>query len=114
MIEDVSDVQDNFTLEGAFEICAQQVKDDARFIPLGERLLDRLFADMEKLATACGIFASMFVIATAHLAEHEVLRTRPVFWRRLAAAAHASLVVRTCGTAGINHEELLAWAFRAS
>jgi hypothetical protein len=69
---------------------------------------------MEELTTACGIFGAMFVIATAHLADHETLRTHPVCWRRLAAAAHASLVVRVCGVAGINHNELLSWAMRVS
>jgi hypothetical protein len=40
------------------------------------------------------MFAAAFIIATAHLAMHDVLRRQPVYWRRLVAASHASLIVR--------------------
>jgi hypothetical protein len=37
---------------------------------------------------------------------------RPVYWRRLAAAAHAALVVRVCGNGGIDPDEMISWAMR--
>jgi hypothetical protein len=76
--------------------------------------LERLFGDMERLKTSCGMFAAGFVLATAYLSEHEKLRSRPVFWRRLAAASHASLIVRTCGVTPIKQDELVSWALRLS
>jgi hypothetical protein len=114
MIEAVANVDDHFALVGAFEICADWVQRDSRLAGLGDRILDRLFGDMDRLAAACGMFAAVFVVATAHLAEHETLRRQPVYWRRLAAASHASLVVRICGTSGIKPDDIVAWAMRVS
>ena len=114
IIEQSLQHDDHFALIGLFEICADALIRDARFERLGDRVLERLFSDMEQLKTSCGMFAAGFVIATAHLAEHETLRNRPVFWRRLAAAAHASLIVRTCGVTPIKQDELVSWALRLS
>ena len=110
MIEGINDVDDHFAIAGAFEICADWIKRDPRFIEMGERLLDRLFVDMDRLQRGCGMFAAALVIATARLAIHETTRHQPVYWRRLAAASHAALVVRACGASDIDHKELLFWA----
>lgn len=114
MIEQGLKHDDHFALIGFFEICADALGRDPRFEGLGERVLQRLFGDMERLKTSCGMFAAGFVLATAHLSEHERLRSRPVFWRRLAAASHASLIVRTCGVTPIKQDELVSWALRLS
>ncbi|HEX5865132.1 MAG TPA: hypothetical protein VF014_12905, partial [Casimicrobiaceae bacterium] len=110
MIEQGLEHDDHFALIGLFEICADALVRDARFERLGERVLERLFGNMERLKSSCGMFAAGFVLATAHLSEHEKLRSRPVFWRRLAAASHASLIVRTCGVTPIKQDELVSWA----
>jgi len=34
------------------------------------------------------------------------LRRRPIYWRRLVAASHASLIVRTCGITDDDFEEI--------
>jgi hypothetical protein len=83
-------------------------------VSVGTRLLEQAFAPMEKLEGRCAVFRSAFVIATARLATHEELRRRPVYWRRLAAAAHASLVVRTLGIEGADHRKLLEWAIKVA
>jgi hypothetical protein len=111
-IEAVSMVEDPFSLVGAFEICADRAGQDQRFIALGERLLDNLFGDMQGLTGVCAFFGAIFVITTAHFATHETLQRRPVFWRRLAAVAHASLVVRVCGGRGIDPNQIISWAMR--
>jgi hypothetical protein len=110
ILDAASKNDDHFALIGAFEICARRVERDERFVALGEKLLCRLFGNMDQLVIRCGMFGSFFVIATAFLAEHEELRHKPVYWRRLAAAAHASLLVRVCGTAGVAQEKLMSWA----
>lgn len=102
---------DHFSLAGCFQICADRAA-GLGFVELGDQLLDRLLGDKQRLKNACGIFAAAFVLATARLATHEVLRHRPVFWRRLAAASHASLIVRTSGASDVGDQELLAWAVR--
>jgi hypothetical protein len=111
-LHSVSTVQDPFSLVGAFEICADRIGEDQRFVGLGDRLLDNLFGDVQRATGACALFGAIFVIATAHFATHETLQRRPVYWRRLAAAAHASLVVRICGGRGIDPTEMIAWAMR--
>jgi hypothetical protein len=60
------------------------------------------------------LFAAAFIIATAHLSEHETLGRQPVYWRRLAAASHASLVVRTCGASDAKQDGLVPWAVLVS
>lgn len=114
IVENALRFDDHFALTGAFEICCDHVVTDSRFIALGDRLLDRLFEDMNRLKNACGMFAAAFIIATARLAIHDILRHQPVYWRRLAAASHASLIVRTCGVSDIGHKELISWATRSS
>lgn len=110
VLDAASKNDDHFALIGAFEICAGWAERDQRFVALGEKLLSRLFGDMDALVTRCGMFAAFFVVATAYLAEHEELSRKPVYWRRLAAAAHASLLVRVCGPSGIEQEKMMAWA----
>jgi len=110
MLERLLDYDDHFAHVGAFEICAESIERDQRFVQLGERFLDRLFSDFSRLQAASEIFGTAFVIATAHLARHERLRRTPAFWRRLVAATHASLVVRVSGVVDATNKELLAWA----
>jgi hypothetical protein len=88
-IESVSKVEDPFSLVGAFEICADWIGQDQQFVTLGDRLLDNLFGDMQRLTGACAVFGAIFVITTAHFATHETLQRRPVYWRRLAAVGNA-------------------------
>ncbi|WP_336447704.1 hypothetical protein, partial [Enterococcus faecalis] len=105
---------DPLALTGAFDICADRVASDIRFVDVGDEILDRLLGDRQRLHGELTTFAAAFVIASAYLAEHQVLRRQPAFWRRLAAAAHAALVTRVLG--GNNNEEasLLSWATRIS
>jgi hypothetical protein len=111
MLESSVYFDDPFGLASSLQICADRAE-DSRFVELGDQFLDRLLEDKQSLKNACGIFAAAFVLATARLATHEVLRHRPVFWRRLAAASHAALIIRTCGVSDVGDKELLAWAIR--
>jgi hypothetical protein len=114
LLEAAVGLEDHFSLVGAFELCARWLPQDPRFAGLGQRLLDALFADMKRLEAACGLFAAAFILAVAKLSEDEKTRTLPAYWRRLAAASHASLVVRSIGVTEIKHEELFAWAMAQS
>jgi hypothetical protein len=109
----IAECNDHFELVGSFEICARRIGADGRLVSAGTRFLEQVFAPIEKLEGRCAVFGSAFVIATARLATHEELRRRPVYWRRLAAAAHASLVVRTLGIEG-DHRKLLEWAIEVA
>jgi hypothetical protein len=103
---------DPFGLTGAFDICATRAPLDPRFVSLGDAILERLIADPERLRSECVTYATAFVLATAFLAEHQTLRQQPVFWRRLAAAAHAALVTRILGAASESENSFLSWAMR--
>ncbi|QOZ44770.1 hypothetical protein XH89_15770 [Bradyrhizobium sp. CCBAU 53340] len=106
------ELSDPVALTGAFELCADRAADDQRLIEMGSALLDRLLNDPARLLRELETFATAFVIATAHLAEHEDFRTKPVFWRRVVAAAHASLVARVLGSSPDDKSSLLNWAIR--
>jgi hypothetical protein len=99
---------DHFAVTGAFEICADWVTRDDRFETAGVRLLDQLIGDMELLKKRCTFFASMFVMTIARLAQHQTERDKLPFWRRVAAAAHAGLILRACGSD--NEERVFTWA----
>ena len=68
IIEEIATCDDPFALVGSFEYCASSLQSDARFAVVGERLLERLAADMDWLQRAAAIWATGFVIATARLA----------------------------------------------
>ena len=110
LVEFLGGCEDHISLSAGFEICARQLARDTRFAVLGEQMLERLFADPDVLLVRCQRFAAAFVLATARLALHERTHSRPVFWRRSAAAAHAALVARTLGRGDYGEEELLNWA----
>jgi hypothetical protein len=110
LVEFLHGCEDHISLAAGFEICARQLARDARFVVLGEHLLDRLFAEPDAMLARCQRFAAAFVLATVRLALHERTQSRPVFWRRCAAAAHAALVARTLGRGQFGGEELLDWA----
>jgi hypothetical protein len=108
-VDVLTGVNDHFGLAGAFEICAIRVASDHRFVELGDRALERLIADLEQLRTRCTAFATAFILSSARLSVHSATREQPVFWRRLSAAAHASLVVRSSDTSNVDRKGLLSW-----
>jgi len=99
-VETAAKYQDPYALAGAFDICARQRSRDTRFVTIGDELLDALLSEWDRLLHWCVLFASTFVAATVRLATHSATRGRPTYWRRLAAASHASLVVRVFGQSG--------------
>jgi hypothetical protein len=101
---------DPYTVVGAFEICRRRFGTDARFVAAGSTLLATLFDDRDRLMHRCAAFAAAFVLATVRLALHEATRAHPVYWRRLVASAHASLVVRVFGDPGLAADRLHEWA----
>jgi hypothetical protein len=110
ILESALRFDDHFSLVSAFEICADCIEKDERFIAVGDRLLDRVVKDFSWIKNACDLFATAFIVVTARLALHETLRERPVYWRRLAATSLSSLIVRTCGVGEGEHKDLLTWA----
>jgi hypothetical protein len=110
MLEEATQFPDHFGLIGAFEICGDWYGRDPRFGPLGERLLELLFSDMQRLKNSCTMYAAAFVLAIARLGQHQEWRRKAAFWRRLSGAAHASLVVRACGLTDIDVMALFSWA----
>lgn len=106
------DVPDPYALAAGIDICAERAASDERFVTLGNELLDRLLSEPKRLFGELATFATAYVIATAHLSHHEQLRQQPVYWRRLAAAAHAALVTRVLGSNDDDEDSLLKWATR--
>lgn len=107
-------IPDPHALAAALDICADRASMDSRFVELGDEILDQLLADPKRLHGELATYATGYIIASAHLAKHEKLRREPVYWRRLAAAAHAALVTRVLGSTADDDGEypLFDWAMR--
>lgn len=110
----ISTLLDPFALAGALDVCADRLSTSNRFGDIGAEILVSLLSDETQLRAQFATFATSFVLSTAYLAEHETLRKKPVFWRRLAASAHASLVTRILGASTEDENSLLSWAMRLS
>ncbi len=106
-------VPDPHALAAALDICADRTSTDNRFVELGEEILDQLLTDPKRLHGELATYATAYIVAGAHLVKHANLRREPVYWRRLAAAAHAALVTRVLGSTEENDEyPLFDWAMR--
>jgi hypothetical protein len=103
-LERLRDFADPHALAGALEICADASARDARFVELGDRIIDTLVGDPKRILCQFATYAAAYIVATTHLAKHENLRTQPVYWRRLVASAHAALVTRLLGAADDEHQ----------
>jgi hypothetical protein len=104
------ELRDHFALIGALELASAWIADDPGFSALGEQLMDKLFGDMNTAEALCSDFASAFMLAIARLAEDERTRSHPAFWRRLAAASHAQLIVRASAKVRLDHRKLFEGA----
>jgi hypothetical protein len=111
-LERAASLPDHFAVAGAFEICADWIGRDGRIEAVGVKLLDQLFGDMDQLRDRCTFYAAIFAMTLARLAQHETLRRKPSFWRRVTAAAHSSLALRACGTD--NAENVFKWVMEHS
>lgn len=110
-LERLCESADPHALAGALEICAESSAADARFVDLGDRIIDALVGDPKRTLCQFATYAAAFIVSTSHLAKHENLRNQPVYWRRLVASAHASLVTRLLGAAEDEHQ-IFDWAMR--
>jgi hypothetical protein len=111
VVEALSRLEDHFSLIAGFEICAHNAGRDLHVVDMGTRLLDRLFGDKDRMLGRCTLFGAMFVLATARLSLLPRFRQVPTYWKRMVAAAHASLVARTMGNRPVP-EEIFSWAMR--
>jgi len=107
-LDRLASLPDHFGLTAVFEICASLELDASAEI-IGSKLLDALL-DMDRLENRCTFYGAIFSMATACSAEHSALRKKPVFWRRITASAHASLVLRACGFE--DAESVFQWAMQ--
>ena len=112
MLERAAWLPDHFGVTGAFEICADGLARDSRLESVGLKLLDQLFSDMDQLKSRCAFYGGVFTLALARLAQHQTLSQKPPFWRRVTASAHASLVIRACGSD--NADKFFKWAIEHS
>jgi len=112
LVERAASLPDHFAVTSAFEVCADRLATDSRFEAAGTKLLDQLFGDMNQLHERCTFFSAIFTLTLARLAQHQKLRRKPPFWRRITAAANAALVTRACGSD--NAEKLFEWVVNHS
>jgi hypothetical protein len=95
---------------GIYELCRSIALERPAIEAIGGRALAGLARDPDGLTYRCRVLTAIFLITAAHLAEHEEFGRSPVFWRRLAAFAHAALVLRSIGTPAEQEDRLGPWA----
>jgi hypothetical protein len=87
--------EDLLSLLFAFEVAANRLQDGAEWESLGTRALDKLFGDKEATNRRCELLSAAIVISFARLRRVTAWRAAPLYWRRLAALTHASVLADT-------------------
>jgi hypothetical protein len=114
MLASASRSYDPYSIVGAYELCREFVGKIPDLEAVGGQLLDQISKKPEDTQLRCQVLAAVFMITTAHLAQHATLSMRPVYWRRLAAMAHASLALRHIGVPKTKSDRIVPWAARQS
>lgn len=103
-----------YALMGCARLCLQVANGDPVVEGIGAKHLAALFENFEYLDAALELYGCVFMLSTAFLASHEQYRQRPVYWRRIAAAAHAACVVESVGPSTGKAGALFSWAIGIS
>lgn len=98
-----------YALVGAVELCVA-LAEDQDYVGVGKQLLESLAAAIDRVRASMDLFAAVFCIALPRLRTHASVGGRPAFWRRLAATAHASLILEATGSTAAQLSGLLEWA----
>ena len=94
-LETVLANDDPFSLLFAFEVAANRLQDGAAWESLGTRAVQKLFGDKDATNRRCELLSATIVISFARLRRVREWRAAPLFWRRLAALTHASVLADT-------------------
>ena len=114
MLRKAERFSDPYGIAGAIQLCLAHQDADVFFVEAGERLLSKLSSQIDEARTALVIFCAVYIVVCAELASSVNLQSYPSWWRRLAAAIHASLFVDSCGIISEKQEGLVEWAWDIS
>ncbi|MBI1308959.1 MAG: hypothetical protein GC129_03730 [Proteobacteria bacterium] len=91
-VEGLLEAEDPFSLLFGFQIAAQRVSANKRYVALGVRFLDELFKDQERLESRCTLFSACAVAAVVKARALFNEQETPLHWFRLAALTHAGVL----------------------
>lgn len=100
------------TLLGVVEIAVTRVEDDGGFAALASDALDRLFgvkSQQNGIATAWKLLPALVKAGLGRMSVGDELWSFPPFWRRLAAIAHANVLVELLQPDGTALDQFLDW-----
>ena len=100
---------DPFSLLLGFELCANGLNRNLALGRLGTQFLDVIFGDSQRLRERCEIFGACAILSTVTLRRLFKEAVAPLYWVRLAALTHASVL--TDALRGLSStSDFLKWA----
>jgi hypothetical protein len=110
MVGEARTFLDPFAIIGTIKLCADLADERPELAAAGLELLAELATKLPELGYAFHVYSAALVSATSFLAQHDELSLRPSFWKRMAAAAHAAIVVEAAGPYQ-QRDRLVEWAW---
>jgi len=98
-----------YAIVGGVELCAA-LSADLEFVEIGRDLLSAFVAKIGHVRASMDLFAAVFCIAVPRMRIHSDIQSKPPFWRRAVATAHASLILDAAGPDIPEQTGLLEWA----
>ena len=101
-----------FALLGILEIALARVGRDGNFADLASDALDRLFGEQSKtngVEEAWRLLPALILAGMSRFVAGWELWGRTPYWRRLAAHAHANVIVELLNTQGPDADRLVEW-----
>jgi len=103
------DANDPFSLLFGFELARAAALRDPKFVDIGTRFLQKLFAEDGKAIAHCTVFCAVAVATIARLRLVFEEGSVPLFWFRLAALSHAGVLTQAL-SAPEKPDDFLKWA----
>lgn len=101
-----------FALLGVLEIALTRIGKDGRFVGLVSDALDRLFGTQSRtngIEASWRVLPALVKAGLGKFGTDENLWGHPLFWRRLAAHAHANVLVEFLDAEGSNVDRFVDW-----
>jgi len=100
---------DPFSILCGFEVAGARVRNERGFAEIGEKFLEKLFADSEATMARCTIFSACALASIVKLRTVFSEQDVPLYWFRLAALSHAGVLTEALASLR-KPDEFFGWA----
>lgn len=107
---DVGDLADPFSVIAGLHICLERLSSHSEYTERAMKLVANVVND--GLNDMCVAFAGAYALSYTAVANHSYFRNKPLYFRRMAVFAHASICVRMVDEAGLSTREFGEWALQ--